>query len=159
MELAILYFNIALLSYFLFRVLRKPVGAFLVGRIERIKSSIDSALAKREEAKAFRLEFELLSQNSEQERQDILERTKRLAAERSEHLLKVAEREAAALRQKTEEEIKAEREKSADDIKRQVIELSAMVATRIVEASINQETQQKYLNEAIADWSEHKWQA
>ena len=158
MSLAIQYFNIALLCYFLFRVLRKPVGNFLAERIESIKDSIDSALTKREEAKVFRLEFERLSQNSEQERKEILDRTQRLASERSEFLIKAAGKEAEGLKQKAEEEIRAEREKASDDIKKQVIELSAFIAERIVRASIDQQTQQKYLNEAIADWSEQKWQ-
>ena len=54
-------------------------------------------------------------------------------------------------------EIEEERLNMQDEVKRQLIELSVMVAERFVEVSIDEKTQDKYIEEAISNWEEGLW--
>jgi F-type H+-transporting ATPase subunit b len=60
---------------------------------------------------------------------------------------------------RAEEEIRIERENAADEIRRQIVEISTLMASRFVQVSIDHDTQDKYIDEALADWSERTWQA
>ncbi len=54
-------------------------------------------------------------------------------------------------------EIAAERINSEADTKRQLIELSTLIAERFIEVSIDTQTQEKFVDEALAGWEEDLW--
>ena len=140
----------ALLVY----LLRKPVKSFMANRVDRIRDDIDSARINKEQAIENKAEYERMIENIEEEREKILSEAHRAAAKRSGQILLDAQEEAKYLLIKAKDEIKIERENAADEIKMQIIEISALVASRFVEASVGQQTQEKYIDEALADWSE-----
>jgi F-type H+-transporting ATPase subunit b len=69
-----------------------------------------------------------------------------------------AREEAKHLISKARAEIEADRENASEEVKRQIIELSTFMAGRFVELSIDKESQDKYIEEALADWSDQTWQ-
>jgi len=157
-RIGIQWFNIILLTAVLIFVLYKPVKKFMTNRIERIKNEIDSARQTNEKAKDLKAEYEKLIADIGEEREKILSQARRVAVERSDQILFAAQEEAKHLLQKAEDEIKLEREKVADDIKMQIIELSSLMASRFVEVSIDKQTQDKYIDEALEKWGEETWQ-
>lgn len=154
-----MYFNVIVLCFLLYRYLNAPVRKIMAERIEQIKNSLESARRGKEEALAFKADYERLFKNSAKEREEILNQTYIIAKKRADQVLNDARKEATSLRTKAEEEIQEEREKASDDVRNQIIELSTSIASRIVEASIDNKAQEKYFNEALADWSEQRWQA
>lgn len=157
-KIAIQAFNILLLTAVLILILYKPVRKFMHDRAVRIKNDIDSARRNNEEAEELKMKYQELIDNIEKEREEILNQAHRVAVEKSDQILFAAHEEAKYLLIKAENEIKVERENAADDIKMQIIELSTFIASRFVEVSIDKQTQDKYIEEALADWSEYTWQ-
>ena len=135
-------------------LLRKPVAGFLSGRVERIKEELSSARLNREQAAESKADYQRMIDNIESEREEILSEARRLAAKRSDRLLLDAREEAEYLLMKARDEIKIERENAADDMKMKIIEISTSVTSRFIKASVGQQAQDRYINEALADWSE-----
>ena len=157
-RIAIQAVNILILTAVLILVLYKPVRKFMHDRAGRIKNDIESARRSNQEAEELRARYQELISNIEKEREEILNQAHRVAVEKSDQILFAAHEEAKYLLTKAESEIKVERENAADDIKMQIIELSTFIASRFVEVSIDRQTQDKYIEEALADWSEYTWQ-
>jgi F-type H+-transporting ATPase subunit b len=157
-KIAIQAFNVLLLTAILILLLHKPVKKFMNDRAGKIKNDIDSARRNNQEAEELKMKYQELINNIEKEREEILNQANRAAVEKSDQILFAAHEEAKYLLIKAENEIKMERENAADDIKMQIIELSTFIASRFVEVSIDKQTQDKYIEEALADWSEYTWQ-
>ena len=54
-------------------------------------------------------------------------------------------------------DIQREQEKAKDEIKKQIIEVSSLMAGKFVAASIDQNEQNKLVDEVISDLEEVKW--
>ncbi|MCL1805880.1 MAG: F0F1 ATP synthase subunit B [Clostridiales bacterium] len=148
------WLNIIALTAVLVFLLYKPVKNFMAGRAERIAKDIESARKSNEKAREDRIHYERLIAGIEEEREEILNEAHRIAVERSDQILIAAREEARHLMAKAEDEIKTERENAADEIKRQIIELSALMASRFVEISIDRNVQEAYLDEVLENWRE-----
>ena len=158
-KLAIQWFNIMLLTFFLIKILYNPVRKFMSTRAERIKGDIDSARLSNQEAQEAKAKYEEKLANIEKEREEILKKAHRDAMAEHEQIVLDAHKAGRDLVQSAEEKIKIERENAADEVRRQIIEIASLMASRFVEMSIDSKVQAKYVDEALADWSEHKWQA
>jgi len=146
--------NVALLAFIMFRLLYKPVTQFLADRAERIGGDIDSARSNNEQAQKIKANYQKMMENIEKEKDGILDAARREAMKKGDQIIFDAQEEAKYLIIKAKDEIKAERENAADDIKKQIIEISTLVASRFVEISVDRHTQDKFIEEALADWSE-----
>lgn len=156
-KLAIQWFNILLLTFILIRVLYSPVKKFMADRAERIMGDIDSARKSNQEAQGIKAKYEEKLANIEKEREEILVKAHREAVEEHDRILLEVREQAKHLLQSADEKIKMERENSADEVRRQIIEIASLMASRFVEVSIDNQTRAKYVEEALADWSEHSW--
>jgi F-type H+-transporting ATPase subunit b len=130
----------------------------MASRAERIQKELDAAHQTNEKAMEQKENYDKLLVNIDKEREEILQKAYRVSMEKNDQILFAAREEAKYILQKADEEIKAERENTAEDIKRQIIELSTYMAGRFVEVSMDKQTQDKYIDEAIADWSDQTWQ-
>jgi len=158
-KLVIQWFNILLLTFVLIRVLYNPVKKFMTDRADRIKNDIDSARRNNQEAQEHKADYEKRIANIEKEREEILSKAHRVAVEEHDRIVFEAQEQAKHLLTMADEEIKIQRENAADEVRRQIIEVSTLMAARFVEVSIDSRTHDKYIDEALADWSELKWQA
>ena len=158
-QLSIQWFNILLLTFALMHILYNPVRKFMVERTERIKSEIDSAKRINQDALEHKAKYEKLIANIEKEKEEIFIKAHRAAVAEADRVLFEAQEAARDLIQKANDEIKLERENTADEIRRQIIEVSALMASRFIETSIDSQTHNRLIDEALADWSEQKWQA
>jgi F-type H+-transporting ATPase subunit b len=151
---AIQWFNILLLTAVLLYLLYKPVKKYMAARAARIARDIESARKDSEKARADLAHYEQLIAHIEEEREGILNQAHHIAVERSDQILLSAREAAKHLMAQAEDEIRIERENAADDMKRQIIELSALMASRFVEVSIDRRTQEAYLDEILENWRE-----
>ena len=151
---AMQWVNIALLAVILTFVLYKPVKKFLADRAERIGNDIDSARAGNEQAQKIKADYQRMVDNIEKEREEILTEARRAAVKKGDQIIFDAQEEAKHLLIKANDKIKVEYENAADDIKKQIIEISTLIASRFVEISLDRQTQDRFIEEALADWSE-----
>ena len=152
-------FNIILLIGLLSYLLYKPVKKFMAERTQRIQNDIDSARANNEQSLAIKANYQKLTDDIDKEREEVLNRARRRADEAHDQILAKAHTAAEDLKEKAINEIGVERANAADEIRRMIIETSVLVATRFVkEFSVDQETQDRYIDEALAEWSEKKYE-
>lgn len=149
--------NLIVLTVILIFVLYKPVRNFLDNRTETIEGRIDDAKQKQNEAEELKKQYEELLRDIELEREKILSNANKKALERSDHILMQAKEEAESLYRHTISELEEDRKNAESEMKRQLIELSTQMANKFVSVSMDQETQDKYIEEALGDWEEGLW--
>jgi F0F1-type ATP synthase membrane subunit b/b' len=93
------------------------------------------------------------------ERDKILAQAQAQALEKSDEILLGARQEANYLLQKAEDKIITERKHAAAENKRLIIDLSTKMAAHFVSVSIDEQSRDKFLDEALTDWSEKTWRA
>ena len=148
------WLNIILLAFVLYKILYEPVKKFMGDRAERVVSDIESARLSKEQAAEIKASYQEMIDNIEQEKEKILSDAHRAAVKKSDRILFDAQEEAKYMIAKAHDEIKMERDNASDEIKMQIIEVSSLIASRFVEVSVDRQTQDKYIDEALADWSE-----
>ena len=158
-RLCIQWLNVGLLTAVLVFVLYKPVKKFMAARTERIKNDIDSARQNNEDSLKLKAEYEKKLEEISKEREEILDKAHRDAVREHDKMIFEAQEAAKHLLTRAEEDIKIERENASGEVRRQIIEISMLMASRFVQVSIDHDTQDKYIDEALADWSERTWQA
>jgi len=151
-NLGIQWLNIIILTVVLVKLLYKPVKKYMADRSKRIHDEIESAHKLREEALELREQYEKMIQDIEQEREEILTQAHKKAVERSDQLLFDARHEADAMYSRALTELETERENITNDVKKQIVEISVLMASRFVEVSIDRETQDRYIDEALSEW-------
>ena len=144
--------NVIILIAALVFILYKPVRNFLAARKQQINDEIEAARAIRDEAERLREKYEKMLEGIEVERDEVLRRTNKIAVEKSDQLLFEARREAEIIHGMAKAEIATERENVENEIKRQIIEIAHLMAGRFVELSIDDETQNRLIDQALAEW-------
>jgi F-type H+-transporting ATPase subunit b len=155
-EIAVYMVNILLLVGVLAFLLYKPVKKFLNQRRGRIEDDLSSAKRQLEEAGQLKAKYENLLAGIGEEREEILSQANKRAVERSDELLFEARKEADAIHNRAVAELELERKNAFNDMKEQMIEISALMAGRFVKVSMDRETQDKYIDEAFADWMDEQ---
>ena len=151
-NIGIQLFNVLLLTVLLIFVLYKPVKKFMAGRSERIHGEIEAARLEREKAQELKEKYEAMLDGIEKEREEILLQAHKKALEKSDQLLFDARREADIMYDRALAELETERKNVADEMKKQMIEISILMAGRFVEVSIDRETQDQFIEQALAEW-------
>lgn len=153
-KIGIQWFNIALLTAALIFILYKPVKKFMAARTERINGEIEAARKEREEAMELKEKYEQKIAQIEKEREEILHQAHKKAMEKSDQMMFDARREADVMYDRALAELELERKNITDEMKKQMIEISVLMASRFVEVSIDRETQDRYIDEALSHWEE-----
>jgi len=153
-EIGIYMFNVLLLVGVLGFLLYKPVKKFLSQRQGRIQGDLASAQQLRGEAELLKAQYERILADIGEERDELLAQAHKRAVERSDELLFEARREAETLHARAIAELELERKNAFNDMKEQMIEISTLMAGRFVRVSMDRATQDKYIDEAFADWME-----
>jgi len=157
-KIAIQWFNVLLVTFLLIRILYNPVRNFMINRAERIQNDIESAKRNNQEAQELKAKYEAILADVDKEAEEYRAKKHREAVDEHDRIIFEAQEAAAHSKLKAEEEIKIQRENAADDIRRQIIEISTLMAARFVEQSMNRSIQDKYIDDALKDWSEQTWQ-
>ena len=142
------------LSYFLFN----PVQKALKGRSDKIKSEIENAKKQESEAIALKEEYEKKLAETRTEVDTILEEARRNAKKTSENIVAEAKAEAQNIINRGNREVEQEKAKAVDDLKNQVINISTLLATKIVKENVNAKSEDKLFEEALNEIGANTWQ-
>ncbi len=159
LQMGLILFNVLLTIYIIYRIMYKPVLNFLAKRTERIQNQLNAAANAQKEAEALRTEYEEKLSNIEKERFELLDSARKRGQEKETQIVQEAKTEAETIRNRAALEIKREEEKAKDEMKKQIIEISTLMASRFVTANIDEETQNKLLDEVVSDLGDVKWQS
>ncbi len=147
------------LALILAKVLYNPVKDFMKKRSEGIKAQLETAKKSEENAKVLKNDYEKKLGKIEIERTEILEDARKRGKDTEFEIIQEAKNEAKAIKERAMKDIEREKERAKDEMRTQIIELSSELAKKYVEKTIDEETQNKLLDEVISSLGEAKWQA
>lgn len=150
--------NGVILAVALYKILYKPVKEFMQKRTDRIKSQIDDADAAMVKANELIAEYDRKLKEIEKERAEILEAARLEAADESRKILEDAKREANEIKKRTMESISEAKRRLKEESRLYIIEVASLMAEKYIAQNIDEETQEKLFEEAIAQLEDAQWQ-
>ena len=142
-----------LLSYFLFN----PVRDMLEKRKQRVAEDCDAAKREKEDAIAFKEEYDQKLKQVDKEAEAILSAARKRAMQNEAKIVAEAKEEAARIIARANAEIELEKKRALDDMKQEVITSAAMMAEKVVAASIDTNVQESLIDETLKEMGEGTW--
>jgi len=143
-----------LLSYLLFN----PVREMLEKRKQRVLEEQENAKREREEAVAYREEYEKKLNEIHKEAEAILSETRRKAMKNEAQIVAEAKQEATRIMDRANSEIELEKTRALDGMKQEMISIASMMAEKVVTAAIDTDVQESLIDETLKEMGESTWQ-
>ena len=147
------FFLVLAMSYLLFNPARK----MLKDRQERISNDIDSAKEDKESAAALKAEYEAKLKEVDKEAEGILAEARQKAMKNQAKMIDEAKEEASRIVKRAQEEAELEKTHAMDDMKQEMITVAAMMAQKVVAASIDTNIQSTLIDETLKEMGESTW--
>ena len=144
-----------LLSYLLFN----PVRDMLEKRKQRIVDDREAAKREKEEAIAYKEEYDKKLREADKEVQEILSAARKKAMKNEAQIIAEAKEEAVRIIARANAEIELEKKQALDDMKQEMITIASMMAQKIVTASIDMEVQESLIEDTLKEMGESTWQS
>ena len=132
--------NLVVMYVVLKKLLFKPVMKIMEDRESNIKRKIDDAEQMQSDAKVYKSRCKEQLDNAKKDGEDIAKKIEDAARVECEHMLEKTKREADKIIELARIDIAKEREVMIKEIREQVIDLSILAASRIMEVNLNDET-------------------
>ena len=142
-----------LLSYFLFN----PVRDMLEKRKQRVAEDQETAKREKEDAIAFKEEYDQKLKEVDKEAEAILSAARKRAMQNEAKIVAEAKEEAARIIARANAEIELEKKRALDDMKQEMITIAAMMAEKVVAASIDTNVQESLIDETLKEMGEGTW--
>lgn len=143
----------SLLSYFLFN----PVRDMLEKRKQRVADDQETAKREKEEAIAFKEEYDQKLKQVDKEAEAILSAARKKAMQNEAKIIAEAKEEAARIIARANAEIELEKKRALDDMKQEMITIASMMAEKVVAASIDTNVQESLIDETLKEMGEGTW--
>jgi len=144
-----------LLSYFLFN----PVRDMLEKRKQRVAEDQETAKREKEDAIAFKEEYDQKLKQVDKEAEAILSAARKKAMQNEAKIIAEAKEEAARIIARANAEIELEKKRALDDMKQEMITIASMMAEKVVAASIDTNVQESLIDETLKEMGEGTWQS
>jgi len=141
------------LSYFLFNPARK----MLEGRQNKIKDELDNAEKSMNDARELKLEYEAKLKDIDKEAEEILSEARKKALANAAKIEEEAKADAARIMERARQEAELEKQKAADDVKKEMVSIAALMAGKVVAASIDTTVQESLIDETLKEIGESTW--
>lgn len=145
--------NFFLLLFCLYKIGYKPVAAMMEKRRQTIQSNLEGAEKEQQAAVALREEYEIHLKNARKEAQQIIETANRLSEQTKEEIVRTAREEAERLRAQAEEQISQAKEKAMGEIQKEVVQLSVVIAEKVLAKELDEKRQSEIIQEVIGEIS------
>ena len=144
-----------LLSYILFN----PVRDMLEKRKQRVAEEQETAKQNRQEAIAYKEEYEQKLKEVDKEVEAILSEARKKAMKNEAKIIAEAREEANRIMERANTEIELEKKKALDDMKQEMIAIATLMAQKVVTASIDTKVQERLIEETLKEMGEQTWQS
>lgn len=152
-----IWINVVILCVILALILYNPVKNFLKARREGIQRQIETAEHNLQESDRLKADYEAKLREIDKERTAILNEARNQALKQSDEMMVDARHNADLIRNRATQDVEREKEQAKDEMRKQLIEISSLMASRYITANMDQATQSRLLEEAIADLGEAEW--
>lgn len=133
-----------------------PLMGVMQQREELVASEIDAAENARKEATKVLEEQKALLKEARTEAQSIIEGAKKQAEVQRDEIVEAARLEAARLKESAVREIETEKEKAIAQLRDEVVSLSILAASKVLEKEISEADNSALIKETIAKAGEAK---
>lgn len=144
----------AFLLFFLAKMLKKPLGSFLAKRTEGIRSSLEQASQKENEAQRLLGEWEKKLESLSREIQELHETIRQEGEEERKRIVKRAEEEGERVRKQARIIAEHEVKKARVALKKEMVDLSLELAERLLKEAIRPQDQERLVREYIGKMKE-----
>ncbi len=142
-----------LLSYLLFN----PARNLLAARQAKVQADLDAAAKDKEDALAFKAEYDAKVQAADAEVDEILAEGRKKAMKKEADIVAEAQEEAARITQRATREIELEKNKMKDEVKKEMISVASMIAGKFVAESMDDKKQAQLVDEALNEIGDDTW--
>lgn len=143
--------SFAILFFLLQRFAFKPLFGIMEKRRQMVLEQMDSAQKNRDEANQYIEEQKQALQQARKEAYDIIEQAKSTGSKQADDILSAARSEASRLKEEAIRDIEAEKNKAVAALKAQVSGLSVLIASKIIEKQIDEQTQQQLIDQYLQE--------
>ncbi len=144
-----------LLKKFLF----KPVRKAMMDRQQGIEDTINEADQIKNDALAFKAEYEEKLENIKSEGREILKTTRAKADDNAREIVNDAQDRAASIIKHGEEEIARENIKAMNELKDQVASIAILAAEKVLEKQIDETQHDEMIKKFVEEVGEKEWQS
>ena len=142
-----------ILSYLLFN----PVRSLLEKRRQRVLDDQETAKREKQEAIAYKEEYDRKLKEVDKEAQEILSAARKKAMQNEAKIVAEAKEEAARIIERANAQIELEKKRALDDMKQEMITIASMMAGKVVAASIDTKVQEGLIDETLKEMGDHTW--
>lgn len=157
-DMVVIFANVLVIVAILTWLLYKPVGKFLADRTQRIASEIAKAAENLQTATEKQSLYEGKLVAISGEREEILEAARKLASQREAEIVQEANSEARSIISRAQLEIEREKEKARDEMRTQIIQISTLMAEKLLGGGMDEDAKSRILNQAIAELGDATWE-
>ena len=138
-------------------LLFNPARELLKARQDRIAKDISDAAEDKESAAALKAEYESKLKNIEKEAEVILSEARQKALKNEQRIIDEAKEEAHRIIKHAQEEALLEQKRAMDDVKKEIITVAALMAEKVVSASIDTKVQDTLIDETLKEMGDSTW--
>lgn len=138
-----------ILFWLLQRFAFKPLFGIMEKRRQMVLEQMESAQKNRDEANQLIEEQKQALQQARKEAYDIIEQAKSTGSKQADAIIEAARSEAARLKDEALRDIENEKNKAVAAVKAQVSGLSVLIASKIIEKQIDEQTQQQLVEQYL----------
>lgn len=139
-------------------VLFKPVKAIIEKRQSGIVEQLDDAKTKNEKAETLIATYNDKLKGVEEEGRKMIHVASVKAEHRASEIVKYAEKEADLIKNRAEKEIEREKLKAINELKEEIISLSLLAASRVLEKDIDQNQHRELITQFLNEVGDTSWQ-
>lgn len=142
-----------IMSYFLFNPARKMLNS----RKEKIRTELETAKQDMDEAGRLKEEYESRLREIDKEAEGILSEARKKALNNENQIIAQAKEEAARILDRAKTEAELEKQKISDEVKREIVAVAAIMAGKVVSASIDTTVQSQLIDETLKEIGDKTW--
>ncbi|MFD2629350.1 F0F1 ATP synthase subunit B [Oceanobacillus kapialis] len=153
-DMLIQLFFFLVLLFFVKKFAWGPVMNMMQKREEYVAGEIESAEKSRQEAERASKEAAEQLKQTKQEAQKIIEDAKAAGTTQQESIIAAARAEAEKIKLDAQADIQNEKERALQALQDKVASLSVLIASKVIEKEINEQDQEKLINDYIKEAGE-----
>ncbi|MGB5822507.1 MAG: F0F1 ATP synthase subunit B [Proteocatella sp.] len=141
------------LRHFLF----KPVKEFMDNRTNSIQESIDTAEEKNKEAERLNVQYQEKLAKAHEEGREIVKTSTKHAEKKAEEIIIAAKDDVQRMKAKAHKDVEQEKENAAKSIKGEVASIAIIAAGKIINRTLDEETNKNLIDEVINEIGDERW--
>lgn len=150
--------NTIILFLLLKKFLFKPVKEMIEKRQTDITNQLESAKTKNLKADSLIATYDGKINNVEEEGRKMIREAAANADSRAKEIIKEAEEEVQLIKKRAEKEIEREKLKAVNDLKEEIVSLSLLAASKVLEKDIDQNQHKELINQFLNEVGDTSWQ-